>query len=370
MNEMELQDRQYELDGASNVYVGPPGADGITPTVIVEDITGGHQVSFYYGAGDSRNKSFTVPNGQNGTDGADGITPSMSVSDITGGHRLTITYAAGDSRNFYIDIMNGANGKDGAAGQAATVSIGTVETLPAGSSAYVVNAGTETAAVLNIGIPQGADGSSTNVAVVNFTYSSSPYSLTADKTYQEVKAVLDAGGFAVAIVNHGYSMYELTSVSDVQITFTKHTFTEGTNSGVKIARSTFSLLSAGGCGSVGSERTYGGNYPVWTLKLAVTDDGYSVKDYDISWLERIIGQNNADFQVWVYPSDIAYYNDSEYDVYRLQKAEQWYDGETQLSMTAGEFVNITDGKVKRIRIEMEEYGEWGNADYIYTETAL
>ena len=271
--------------------------------------------------------TLSVQMGGTGQSGKDGITPIVTVTEITDGHNVAFSYGAGDPRNTNFDVMNGEQGPVG----------------PAGPS---------------------------NIVVVNFTYSAQPYSLTADKTYQEVKAVIDAGGFAVAIVNHGYSMYELSSVSDVQISFSKHTFTDGTNSGVKIARTTFSLLAEGGCGSIGSEKTYGGNYPVWTLKLAVTDDGYAVEDYDISWLERIIGKNNADFQVWVYPSQIAYYNNSEYDVYRLQKAEQWYDGDTQLSMTAGEFVNITDGKVKKIRIEMEEYGDWGNADYTYTETSL
>lgn len=44
------------------------------------------------------------------------------------------------------------------AGVAATVEIGEVETLPAGSDAYVENEGTEFAARLKIGIPQGAQG--------------------------------------------------------------------------------------------------------------------------------------------------------------------------------------------------------------------
>lgn len=46
----------------------------------------------------------------------------------------------------------------GAKGDAATVTAGTTTTLPAGSSATVVNSGTTSAAVFNFGIPQGADG--------------------------------------------------------------------------------------------------------------------------------------------------------------------------------------------------------------------
>ena len=46
----------------------------------------------------------------------------------------------------------------GGIGPSGTLAIGTVSTLPAGSNATVVNTGTPTAAVLNIGIPQGNPG--------------------------------------------------------------------------------------------------------------------------------------------------------------------------------------------------------------------
>lgn len=59
----------------------------------------------------------------------------------------------------------GTNGKDGAPGakgadgKAATVKVGTVTTLQPGQPATVNNSGTENAAVLNFGIPQGQSGS-------------------------------------------------------------------------------------------------------------------------------------------------------------------------------------------------------------------
>jgi hypothetical protein len=56
--------------------------------------------------------------------------------------------------------QSGGAGPTGPSGSAATVSVGTVTTLPAGSQATVTNSGTEDAAVLNFGIPQGATGSS------------------------------------------------------------------------------------------------------------------------------------------------------------------------------------------------------------------
>lgn len=52
----------------------------------------------------------------------------------------------------------GPTGAPGASGKAATIEIGTVETLPAGSSATVTNSGDENAAVVNFGIPRGATG--------------------------------------------------------------------------------------------------------------------------------------------------------------------------------------------------------------------
>jgi hypothetical protein len=52
----------------------------------------------------------------------------------------------------------GGDGPTGPTGSAATMAIGTVTTLPAGSQATVNNSGTEQAAVLNFGIPQGVAG--------------------------------------------------------------------------------------------------------------------------------------------------------------------------------------------------------------------
>ena len=52
----------------------------------------------------------------------------------------------------------GADGHDGADGQDATIAVGTTTTLPAGSNATVTDSGTPSAAVLDFGIPRGADG--------------------------------------------------------------------------------------------------------------------------------------------------------------------------------------------------------------------
>ena len=55
--------------------------------------------------------------------------------------------------------LNGGNGGGGGTGSGTvSVNIGTVETLPAGESAYVSNSGDQENVILNFGIPQGITG--------------------------------------------------------------------------------------------------------------------------------------------------------------------------------------------------------------------
>ena len=51
--------------------------------------------------------------GAKGDTGQDGVSPSVSVSEITGGHRVSIQDADGTSS---FDVMDGVDGQDGAAG--------------------------------------------------------------------------------------------------------------------------------------------------------------------------------------------------------------------------------------------------------------
>jgi hypothetical protein len=48
-----------------------------------------------------------------GTNGKDGVSPTISVEDIAGGHRLIIVDATGRRT---VDVLNGINGKDGQQG--------------------------------------------------------------------------------------------------------------------------------------------------------------------------------------------------------------------------------------------------------------
>lgn len=74
------------------------GDDGVSPTVDVTEITGGHQVSVTDAEG---TETFDVFDGE---PGADGISPTITVTDITGGHRVTVTDADG-AHSF--DVMDG-----------------------------------------------------------------------------------------------------------------------------------------------------------------------------------------------------------------------------------------------------------------------
>ena len=92
---------------------GPPGndgADGVSPTVSITSITGGHRVSVTDAEGTS---TFDVmdgadgaqgPAGNDGNDGADGVSPTVSITSITGGHRVSVTDAGGTDS---FDVMDG-----------------------------------------------------------------------------------------------------------------------------------------------------------------------------------------------------------------------------------------------------------------------
>lgn len=90
--------KAYAVAAAQGVNKGDPGDDGVSPTVSVVDISGGHRVTITDADGDT---SFDV------LDGLPGVSPVISVSTITNGHRVTITDATG-TKSF--DVLNGADG--------------------------------------------------------------------------------------------------------------------------------------------------------------------------------------------------------------------------------------------------------------------
>ena len=127
---------------------GTPGADGYSPTITTEEITGGHRLTII-DKDHPEGQTVDVMDGQDGQDGADGYTPvkgvdyfdgqdgadgytpvkgvdyfdgadgndgvspTVSVTTITGGHQVDVTDAGGTTSFNVMDGTNGTNGTDG-----------------------------------------------------------------------------------------------------------------------------------------------------------------------------------------------------------------------------------------------------------------
>jgi len=90
--------------------------------------------------------------------GSAGGNASVSNSGTSSDAVLSFTLPKGASGTAGIQGSIGLTGATGAAGDNATIAMGTITTLPENSSATVVNAGSDTAAVLNFGLPMGQTG--------------------------------------------------------------------------------------------------------------------------------------------------------------------------------------------------------------------
>lgn len=110
--------------------------------------------------GDPGGTGATGPQGPKGTDGTDGVSPTVAVTDINGGHRVAITDATG-TKTF--DVMNGTQDISEA-----------VQAVIEEAKPFVVT----------IQITTSSGGGKT---------------YTADKTYAEIKAAIDAGKCCYAI---------------------------------------------------------------------------------------------------------------------------------------------------------------------------
>ena len=92
------------------------------------------------------------------TTGSAGGNASVSNSGTSSEAVLNFTLPKGASGTTGAQGARGLTGATGAAGDNATIAIGSVTTLPEDSAATVHNAGTDTAAVLNFGLPMGQTG--------------------------------------------------------------------------------------------------------------------------------------------------------------------------------------------------------------------
>lgn len=138
------------------------------------------------------------------TTGAAGTNASVTNSGTENAAILNFTIPRGNTG------AQGEKGDTGADGAAASVQVGAVETLPAGSAATVTNSGTENAAVLNFGIPEGkqgeqgekgADGSAASVTVTNTLGGTLEQDINGTKTNYPVDYVTDVVSKDTAIAD-------------------------------------------------------------------------------------------------------------------------------------------------------------------------
>ena len=92
------------------------------------------------------------------TTGSAGGNASVSNSGTSSEAVLNFTLPKGASGTTGAQGARGLTGATGAAGDNATIAIGTITTLAENANATVANAGTDTAAVLNFGLPMGQTG--------------------------------------------------------------------------------------------------------------------------------------------------------------------------------------------------------------------
>lgn len=119
--------------------------EGFSPTVEVEEIAGGHQVTITDGSGPH---VFDV---MDGVDGDDGVSPTVTITSITGGHRVVITdedHPSGQS----FDVMDGVDGSDGA-----SISVKSTTAVEGGVNLVLTDGTTDTTIFLSNG-PQGLTG--------------------------------------------------------------------------------------------------------------------------------------------------------------------------------------------------------------------
>lgn len=150
---------------------------------------------------------FFSSGGAVGESGKDGVSPTISITDIEGGHRLTIVDITGSKTVDILDGVNGSNGSNGNNGLTPIINaagnwqIGDNDTgvKAAGTDGKNGNNGTNGRGIKAVAISEGdlvvtyTDDNSENIGrVVGETGSQGPaYILTAEDKADIVAAVLD-----------------------------------------------------------------------------------------------------------------------------------------------------------------------------------
>ena len=101
--------------------------DGFSPTVNIEDIAGGHEVTITTKEGSNTFNVMDGLRGPQGESGADGFSPTVSIVTMADGHAVNITDRAGIHSFEVLDGRDGAPGQDGANGFSPTVTVQDIE---------------------------------------------------------------------------------------------------------------------------------------------------------------------------------------------------------------------------------------------------
>ena len=123
---------------------GDKGDPGDSATIAVGSVTtlaaGSDATVTNSGTSSAAVLNFGIPQGAAGETGEDGVSPTIVSSEITGGHRLTITDASGTST---VDVMDGAKGDPGT-GLYISGTVSSVSLLPAtAEQSTMYNVGTQ-----------------------------------------------------------------------------------------------------------------------------------------------------------------------------------------------------------------------------------
>ena len=172
-------------DADDGLFDGEDGDDGVSPSVTITEVSGGHSVKIT----DKEHplgQTFTVADGANGTDGEDGtdgddgFSPDVAISEITGGHRITITDLLHPEGQIF-DVMNGADGADGTDGEDGVNGVGIASIAKTSTSGNIdtytitlTNGSTSTFTVTNgndgVDGQDGEDGNGIASVVLNADY--------------------------------------------------------------------------------------------------------------------------------------------------------------------------------------------------------
>lgn len=155
-------DRGWQVDGGKDdIEVDESRRPLIAPLHLVQTVLG-----MAVGADEELG---SPPQGEPGPEGPQGVAATVTigaVSTLPPGTLATVTNVGTNSAAVLdFGIPQGQPG-DTTTGSAATVAVGTVTALPAGSQPTVGNSGSSSAAVLDFGIPRGIDGSNGSDATI------------------------------------------------------------------------------------------------------------------------------------------------------------------------------------------------------------